>query len=99
MPHRLSPEAEFDLDDIWYYVATESGSIEIADRVIDSIGDRFLLLATHPHLGRSRDEDLRYGVRSFPVGKYIIFYRIENNTVLIQRVLHGSRNIEALFRS
>jgi hypothetical protein len=43
MAHRLAPEAEAELDDIWYYIATESGSIEIADRVIDSITDRFLL--------------------------------------------------------
>ena len=31
MAHRLAPEAEADLHDIWYYVAQESGSIEIAD--------------------------------------------------------------------
>jgi len=50
MPHRLAPQVEFELDDIWYYVARESGSIEIADRLIDSITDRFYLL---PSLCRS----------------------------------------------
>jgi len=99
MTHRLASEAEFDLDDIWYYIATESGSIKIADRLIASITERFFLLATNPHLGRSREEDLRHGLRSFPVGKYIIIYRIESDAVLIQRVLRGSRNIEALFWS
>ncbi len=54
MAHRISPQAAADLDDIWFYVAKESGSIEIADRLIDSIADRFLLLASHPHLGRRR---------------------------------------------
>jgi hypothetical protein len=29
MSHRLAPQAEADLDDIWFYVATESGRIEI----------------------------------------------------------------------
>lgn len=48
MAHRLAPEVESELDDIWYYIARESGSIEIADRLIDSITDRFFLLATHP---------------------------------------------------
>ena len=33
---RLSPEAEADLDDIWLYVARESGSIDAANRLIDS---------------------------------------------------------------
>jgi len=41
MTHRLASEAEFDLDDIWYYIATESGSIKIADRLIASITERF----------------------------------------------------------
>jgi plasmid stabilization system protein ParE len=45
MPHRLAPEVETELDDIWRYIAAESGSVEIADRVIDSITDRFFLLA------------------------------------------------------
>ena len=30
MAHRVAPRAEADLDDIWFYVAKESGSIEIA---------------------------------------------------------------------
>ena len=54
MAHRLAPQVEFELDDIWYYVARESGSIEIADRLIDSITDRFYLLASHPYVGRLR---------------------------------------------
>jgi len=37
MAHRVAPEAEAELDNIWYYVAKDSGSIEIADRLIDSI--------------------------------------------------------------
>ena len=36
MVHCVAPRAEADLDDIWYYVAKESGSIEIANRLIDS---------------------------------------------------------------
>jgi hypothetical protein len=45
MAHRVAPEAEAELDNIWYYVAKDSGSIEIADRLIDSISARFYLLA------------------------------------------------------
>ena len=32
MAHRVSPEAEAELDGIWYYIATESGSMDVADR-------------------------------------------------------------------
>src|ERR1700681_3407641 len=98
MAHRVAPEAEAELDNIWDYVAKDSGSIEIADRLIDSIAERFYLLACHPHIGRPRDEDLRPDLRSFPVGEYVIIYRLEGEDVLILHVLRGSRDIEALLR-
>ena len=36
MDFRVAPQAESDLDDIWYFLAIQSSSIEVADRVIDS---------------------------------------------------------------
>jgi toxin ParE1/3/4 len=97
MAHRLAPEVEAELDGICYYTAKESGNIEVADRLIDSITDRFFLLAGHPHVGRRRDQDLRPGLRSFPVGEYVIIYRIEGEDVMILHVTHGRRDLEALF--
>ena len=64
MAKRLAAEARTDLDELWYYVAT-TASIEIADRLVDSITTRFQLLGAHPRAGRRRD-DLRSGVRAFP---------------------------------
>ena len=98
MARRIAPEAEAELDDIWYYMAKESGSIEIADRVIDSVTDRFRLLARFPQMGRRRDEDLRSGLRSFVVGEYVIIYRAEDENVLVLHVIRGSRDLRALFR-
>ena len=97
MSHRVSPEAEAELDDIWYYTAKESGSMEVADRFIDSLVEIFYLLAINPHISRRRDNDLRPGIRSFPVGQYVILYRVDESNVLILHVVRGSRNIEALF--
>ena len=98
MAHRLSRQAEADLDDIWLYVATRSGSLDIADRFIDSITERFYLLSLSPHIGRRRDHDLRPSLRTFPVGEYIIIYRTYGEDVLILHVTRGSRNIQALFQ-
>ena len=67
MAHQRAPSADFDLDDIWYYVAKESGSIERAQHFIESITDRFYLLSEKPWIGRRRD-GLRPGLRSFAVG-------------------------------
>ncbi len=97
MGHRRTPQADSDLDGIWYYVASKSGSLDVADRFIDSITAGFSLLSRQPYIGRARDRDLRPGLRSFPVGEYIIIYCIEDEDVLILRVLHGSRKIETLF--
>ena len=41
MSHHIAPEAERDLDDIAYYIARETGSIDIAERLIISIASRF----------------------------------------------------------
>jgi toxin ParE1/3/4 len=94
MGYCLLPEAEAELDDIWLYLARESGSIEIANRVIDAITERFFLLGQHPQIGRRRDQDLRPRLRSFPVGEYVIIYRIDGDDALILHVMRGSRDIE-----
>jgi len=70
---RVSGEAEAEMDDIWLYVARESHSVEIANRVVDGIAARFGLLVRYPAAGRSR-EDLGPGVRSFAADGYLIVY-------------------------
>lgn len=93
---RLAPEVEAELDDIWLFVARESGSIDIATRVVENITQRFWLLARYPYLGRVRD-DLRSGLRSFPAGDYIIIHSVTpDDAVLILHVLHGSRDSASL---
>jgi toxin ParE1/3/4 len=46
---------------------------------------------------RSRDSDLKPGFRSFPVNNYVVFYRIGSGEVQVLRVLHGSRDAQAVF--
>jgi toxin ParE1/3/4 len=96
MAHRLAPEAEADLDEIWLYVARNS-SVEIANRLVDALTTRFFLLGTYPRAGRQRD-DLWPGMRMFSVGEYLVLYRAEGNDVLIDRVVHGSRDLESFLR-
>ena len=93
MAHTLSPQAAEDLDNIWYYVARESGNMEVADGVIDAITERFYLLSTYPQMGRLRDA-LRPGLRSFTVMDYTILYRLtQAGDVLILHIPHGRRNL------
>ena len=46
MAQRVEIAAEVDLDQIWVYVARESGSIDIATRFVESITDRFVFWPT-----------------------------------------------------
>ena len=101
MDVRIARQAESDLDEIWYLLATQSSNIDVADRVIDSVTARFALIARQPYIGRRRDEDLRPGVRSFVVGDSVIAYRVDGEARghrfeswrarRIYYPLHGSR--------
>ncbi len=99
MAHHVSALAKADLEDIWEYLYNQSGGNEVADRQIDAITHRFYLLSRRPHMGRPRDADLGQGSRSFPVGRYIIVYRVAEQGVLILRVAHSSRDLRALMRN
>ena len=89
-------EARGNLLEIWIYVSRDS--VSAADRVVDTIDEKCDLLAEFSEMGRRRD-DLELGIRVFPVGKYAICYRPITDGIEIVRVLHFSRDIEALFDS
>ena len=91
---RVSPAARTDLDDIWFYIAQDD--VSAADKFIHAIVSRFPKLAAMPQLGRRREE-LSPRLRSFPVGRYVIFYRPLEKGIEIARVLHGSRDFPPLF--
>jgi toxin ParE1/3/4 len=87
--------AKRDLVEIWqYYVRV--ASIEIADKLLREIDGTALRLSDNALRWRARDE-LAPGLRSVLVHPYIIFYRVEDGTVQIARVLHGRRNLTAVF--
>lgn len=91
---RTAPQAEADLDAIWFYIATESASAATADRFLDSITSRFLLLTRHPFVGRNREHEFGAGMRSLVVADYVIVYTVEEATVSILRIVHGSRDLQ-----
>ena len=90
MGFRLTRRARRDALDIWNYIAKDSESA--ADRFIDRLTHHFRVLGDAPHAGRARDE-IRAGYRSFPVGEYLIFYRVREPGVQIMHIVHGRRNL------
>jgi toxin ParE1/3/4 len=88
------PRALSDLAEIWDYIADDSEAR--ADAFVATIDAKFQTLAKQPGIGRLRDE-LAAGLRSLPVGRYIIFYLPLTEGVDIIRVLHGARDIDTIF--
>jgi toxin ParE1/3/4 len=96
MSYRLTARAKYDLVEIWRYIAEGSGNPEVAERFVRTLYKDFQFLSGNVLGGRAR-ADLREGLRSFPAGEYVIFYRLAGKSILILRVLQGSRNMKALF--
>jgi len=90
----VRPRALTDLAEIWAYIAEDSP--ERADAFADLLASKLEALARRPGMGRPRPE-LAADLRSFTVGRYVIFYLAISRGVEIVRVLHGSRDIEAIF--
>ena len=83
---------ERDLESIWDYIAADNP--EAAERCLREIDAQFSKLAAYLLMGRAR-KDLAPGLRSFPLGNYIIFYLpvTKKSGVQIVRVIEGHRNI------
>lgn len=91
---RISPRAGADLIEIWSYIADDS--VANADAFVDRLYETLQALGRQPGSGRRRDE-LAPGMRSFPYGHYVIFYRALADAIEIVRVLHGARDVESIF--
>ena len=65
------PRVLFDLAEIWSYIAEDS--VANADKFALRIDKALRLLARRPGIGRTRPE-LYLDLRSFVIGKYIVFY-------------------------
>ena len=90
----ISDQAVTDLTHAWTYIAGDD--VDAADRFVDKLYGQCELLSRSPGMGRARDE-LLPGLRSFPVGRYIIFYRTRENALEIARILSAYRDLLSLF--
>ncbi len=90
----VSPQAAQDLQDIHDYLFTKNP--DTANKFLDTIAQKFEMLANFPKMGRKRDE-LLTSLRSFPVDDYLIFYIQLEEEIEIARVVSGYRDLDALF--
>ena len=98
----VRPKADRELEDQAYYYATVA-SPEVGHRFLVAAHDTFALLATQPNMGwqsRLKHPELKI-LRVFRVKDFeriLILYFPLLDGVEILRVVHGSRNLQALLR-
>lgn len=91
---KFSPEAVSDLQQTKAYIAEELCNEQAAMGTVANITKRIRMLADFPESGAplSSIVDFETDYRFLVCGNYTAFYRIENQTVSIVRVLYGRRN-------
>ncbi len=90
----IAPSAMMDLRDSSSHIAKDNKVA--AKQWRDQLYKIFHLLADTPRIGRDRS-DLQEGLRSFPVGRFVVFYHVQKDNVFIVHVLRGARKIESFF--
>jgi toxin ParE1/3/4 len=90
----FAPAAAADLEAIVDYIAADNPAAAAA--LIARLEDLAARLAEAPGMGRARF-DLLPNLRSFRLGRYLLFYRATAGGIEVVRVLHGARDFPALF--
>lgn len=91
---KFSPESVADLQQIKAYIAKDLCDETTAINVISKITKKIRTLETFPNSGTplSSIVDMNINYRFIVCGNYMSFYKFENETVYIIRVLYGRRN-------
>lgn len=102
MSHQIvkRPQAERDIEECFVFIAEEN--LDAGVYFLVAVEDSIDQIARFPKIGKKRDfQGKRFNnIRMWQVKKYenyLIFYQINEDTIEIIRVLHGSRDIVDLF--
>jgi toxin ParE1/3/4 len=90
----LTEQAEADLEAIGDYIAAESPLGAMA--FIRQIREQCERISRAPYAYAARPQ-LGAGIRLCPHGNYLILFSAAEEEVLIVRIVHGARDIVALF--
>ena len=89
-----SPEALNDLNEIWEYILMDLGNPDAAENVVNKMMDTIDGLEDFPERGTplSFVAEVESDYRFVLSGNYMAFYRVEEKTVQVDRVLYQGRN-------
>ena len=89
-----SKESKEDLIRIKQYIKYNLQEPETANKLISKIRKSVKTLKDNPKIYTIIDDDVikKLKIRKFIVDNYIVFYRIENDSVEIVRIMYGRKN-------
>ncbi len=93
MTYRTTRQADADIVDIYLWGCREFGRHQ-AELYHQGLAATFDLIAAHPRMARERPE-FNPPVRLHPYQSHLIVYMLDDDGVLIVRVLHGRQEWEA----
>lgn len=83
-----------DLDDIYNYIANNLREPQIASKLISRLTkaiDDLSFMAESYHF-YTEEPFYSQGMRYFTEGNYCIFYKVQDKTAFVVRILYGARN-------
>ena len=88
---RFLEPSRFDLRIMRAYGLEAFGG-KAADAYMRGLAAVLVRLSEHPRIGVARD-DLRPGTRSFPYRRHRVYYRVDEEGIVIQRILHHAQMV------
>jgi toxin ParE1/3/4 len=89
----ISPKAENDAEDIGDYIAKDNPVAAL--NMVRRLRELSVKLSENPMLGVKRD-DIAKDLRYFPVGNYLILYRVLKDGIEVVRYAHGMRDLRRI---
>lgn len=93
--YRISPRARADLDEIWRYLAQESG-IARAEHILEEIRRAVVRLSEMPGMGHHRDDLPDMSFRCWSVKNYLVVYKPQPRPIRVVRIVSGYRDLRRL---
>ena len=96
----MTEKADEQLSDILFYIADDSGSVDIALKCLERIESAISQLEDFPYMGRKPRYSIlqRQGYRVLIVERHLVFYKVddEKKEVKIHQVVNSKREYEKL---
>ena len=90
----FSKKSEFQIDEIYQYVFNASNDEETAKKFVNELLDKTEILKKHAFVGRQLEliDNIVTQYRFIRYKDYLIFYRVDDKKVYIDRILSSKRD-------